>query len=88
MWTLNITPTNVALVASLSDQNDAIEWMPLAKDGADVSPQQSKPRRARQPIAVGETYDFQVAAGGTRNLWLELRRGSGEWVMQAPVLVR
>jgi hypothetical protein len=84
---INITATNVALVASLSDQNDAIEWTPLAKDGAEVSPEQSKPRRARQPIAVGETYDFEVAAG-TRNLWLEVRRGSGEWVMQAPVLVR
>jgi FtsP/CotA-like multicopper oxidase with cupredoxin domain len=85
---INITATNVALVASLSDQNDAIEWRPLAKDGADVPQEQSKLRRARQPIAVGETYDFEVAARGPQNLWLEVRRGSGEWVFQAPVQVR
>jgi FtsP/CotA-like multicopper oxidase with cupredoxin domain len=85
---INITATNVALVASLLDQADVVEWKPLAKDGATLPEEQSKSRRARQPIAVGETYDFEIPAGGPRNLWLEVRRGSGEWVLQAPVLVR
>ncbi len=85
---INITATNVALVASLLDQTDVVEWKPLAKDGATLPEEQSKSRRARQPIAVGETYDFEIPAGGPRNLWLEVRRGSGEWVLQAPVLVR
>ena len=85
---INITAVNVGLVATLADQNDAVEWKPLAKDGASLAADQSKPRRARQPIAVGETYDFEVAAGGPRNLWLEVRRGSGEWVFQAPVQIR
>ena len=85
---INITATNVALVASLADRSELAEWKPLAKDGATLPPEQSKPRRARQPIAVGETYDFEIASAAPRNLWLEMRRGSGEWLLQAPVLIR
>jgi FtsP/CotA-like multicopper oxidase with cupredoxin domain len=85
---INITATNVALVSSLGDQSDLVEWKPLAKDGATLPPAQSKVRRARQPIAVGETYDFEIAPRAPQTLWLEVRRGSGEWVFQAPVLIR
>ncbi len=85
---INITATNVALIASLADNADVVHWKPLAKDGASLPPEQSLPRRARQQVAVGETYDFEVTPGARQNLWLEVRRGTGEWVLQAPVLVR
>jgi FtsP/CotA-like multicopper oxidase with cupredoxin domain len=85
---INITANNVALVVSLVSASEAVQWTPLAKDGAAVPPSQSTPCIARQMIGVGETYDFQVIPGAAQNIWLEIRRGNGEWVMQAPVQVR
>jgi FtsP/CotA-like multicopper oxidase with cupredoxin domain len=85
---INITAVNVALVASVLDAADVVQWKPLAKDGATVSEEQSKPRRARQAVAVGETYDFELPPSAPQNLWLEVRRGNGEWVLQAPLQVR
>ena len=85
---INITPNNVALTVFLLEQFDTLRWKPLAKDGAAIPPPQSEPRPARQLIGVGETYDFEVEGSPPRNLWLEVRRGNGEWVLQAPVLIR
>jgi FtsP/CotA-like multicopper oxidase with cupredoxin domain len=85
---INITPNNVALTVFLVDQFETGRWKMLAKDGASVPSAQSEPRVARQPIAVGETYDFEIDATQRRNLWLEVRRGNGEWVLQAPIQIR
>ena len=85
---INITANNVALVVSLVAASDPVQWTPLAKDGATVPASRSTPRAARQMIGVGETYDFEVTPSAGQLLWLEVRRGNGEWVMQAPVQVR
>jgi manganese oxidase len=85
---INITPDNVALTAFLIDQFEVVQWKLLAKDGAAVGSAQRESRLARQPVAVGETYDFEVDTSRPRNLWLEVRRGNGEWVLQAPVQIR
>ena len=85
---INITPNNVALTAFLVDQFETVRWKPVSKDGASLSAPQNEPRLARQQVAVGETYDFEIDAAQPRNLWLEIRRGNGEWVLQAPVQVR
>jgi FtsP/CotA-like multicopper oxidase with cupredoxin domain len=85
---INITANNPGLIAFLMDQHEVAQWRPVAKDGAALPPAQTEVRAARQPIGVGETYDFEIAATGPRNLWLEVRRGSGEWVLQAPVEIR
>jgi FtsP/CotA-like multicopper oxidase with cupredoxin domain len=85
---INITPNNVALTAFLVDRFETVRWKMLAKDGASVPSPQSEPRIARQQVSVGETYDFEIDATQPRNLWLEVRRGNGEWVLQAPVQVR
>ena len=84
---INITPNNVALTASLVDRFETVHWRLLAKDGAAV-PSPGEPRIARQQVAVGETYDFEIDATRARNLWLEVRRGNGEWVLQALVRIR
>ena len=81
---INITPNNVALTVFLVDQFETVRWKLLAKDGASVPTAQSEPRVARQQIAVGETYDFEIDGTRPRGLWLEMRRGNGEWVLQAP----
>lgn len=78
---INITPANVALTFVLTDGFAPVQWTPVAKDGADLPLSQRRPVTARQLVSVGETYDFEIrpVAGP---LWLELRRGSGEWVAQ------
>jgi hypothetical protein len=87
----------VALTVSLVDRFDAVMWQPIAKDGAALSAELSVPRLARQLVSVGETYDFAYTPAGPRsgtpggfgnNLWIDVNRGNGEWVMQARAVVR
>jgi FtsP/CotA-like multicopper oxidase with cupredoxin domain len=79
---INITPNNVALTFVLTDGVRVLAWKPLAKDGADLQPAQQAVRDARQLVSVGETYDFAVTPTPGQRLWLNLLRGSGEWVAQ------
>lgn len=83
---INITPANVALTFVLTDGFAPVQWTPLAKDGADLPESQRRTREARQLVSVGETYDFEIHPVAGRLLWLELRRGSGEWVAQVPLV--
>lgn len=85
---INITSTNVGLTAFLTDQSGVREWTPVAKDGAALPDARRHPVPARQPVAVGETYDFEITPASPQNLWLEVRRVNGEWVLQAPIQVR
>jgi hypothetical protein len=78
----------LALTALLVDRFEQMIWKPLAKDGAILPPEQTAPRLARQLVSVGETYDFEIRPARGQNLWLEVRRSSGEWVLQAPVEIR
>jgi FtsP/CotA-like multicopper oxidase with cupredoxin domain len=79
---INITPANFALTFVLTDGFAPVQWTPLAKDGADLPHSQRRRRDARQLVTVGETYDFEIQPTLGRPLWLELRRGNGEWVAQ------
>ncbi|WER50077.1 multicopper oxidase domain-containing protein [Cupriavidus sp. WKF15] len=85
---INITANNSVLTAFLIDRSDLATWKPVAKDGARLPPEQRDLRPARQLISVGETYDFEITPPRPQDLWLEIRRGNGEWVLQAPVVVR
>jgi len=85
---INITPNNANLNIFLIERFEAARWRLLAKDGADVPAAQSVVKPARQLISVGETYDFEWHPETPRNAWLEIRRGSGEWLLQAPIAVR
>ena len=83
---INITPANVALTFVLTDGFVPVQWTPVAKDGASLSESQRRLRQARQRVSVGETYDFEIQPVAGRPLWLELRRGNGEWVSQMLLL--
>jgi FtsP/CotA-like multicopper oxidase with cupredoxin domain len=85
---INITADNVSLTALLVDRLDQTTWKPLAKDGATLPAGQAAPRPARQIVTVGETYDFEIQPSRSQQLWLEVRRGNGEWVLQAPIKLR
>ncbi len=85
---INITSHGVNLTAFIVDRFEQTTWKPLAKDGATLPAGQTAPRPARQLVAVGETYDFEIQPSRSQVLWLEVRRGSGEFLLQAPIKLR
>jgi FtsP/CotA-like multicopper oxidase with cupredoxin domain len=85
---INITRGSVGFTALLLDRLEQTTWKPLAKDGATLPPGQTAPRPARQVVAVGETYDFEIQPSRSQVLWLDVRRATGEWVLQAPIKLR
>jgi FtsP/CotA-like multicopper oxidase with cupredoxin domain len=85
---INITPASFALTFVLTDGFTPVHWTPLAKDGADLPQSQRRSREARQLVTVGETYDFEIQPTLDKPLWLELRRGNGEWVAQVLLVAR
>ena len=85
---INITPDDIFAV-SLQAASLPAEWTPLAKDGATLPDEARLPVPARVTIAVGETYDFELAVPpGRRNYWLEVRTAPGRWQLQAQVIAR
>ena len=62
---------DVVLVSDTTVQT----WRALAKDGADLPPNQATVRPARQYVSVGETYDFEITPQPSQSLRLELRGG-------------
>jgi len=85
---VNITANNVGLVVRLTDQGETARWTPRARDGAVLPRTAQVPGEARVPLTVGGTVDVEIAPSGPRKLWLEVRRSSGKWELQAPVEVR
>ena len=85
---INITANNEGLTAFLIDRLEQTTWKPLAKDGATLPAGKSAPQPAQQRVSVGETYDFEIQPSRSQQLWVEVRRGSGEWVLQAPIKLR
>jgi FtsP/CotA-like multicopper oxidase with cupredoxin domain len=85
---INITPASFGLTFVLTDGFAPVQWKPLAKDGADLPQHQRRSREARQLVTVGETYDFEIQPTVDKPLWLELRRGNGEWVAQILLVTR
>ncbi len=85
---INITTDDIFIV-TLQGTSGPVTWRPLTKDGAPLPPDRCIPGPARQTIAVGETYDFEVETPpGRQNLWLEVRTTGGKWQVQGQVVVR
>jgi FtsP/CotA-like multicopper oxidase with cupredoxin domain len=85
---INIT-TNGVFTVSLQGAEGPVTWRPLTKDGAPLPPDRCVPQPARQMIAVGETYDFEVQTPpGRQTLWLEVRTPGGKWNVQGQITVR
>jgi FtsP/CotA-like multicopper oxidase with cupredoxin domain len=85
---INITPGDIFSV-SLQTSQGPVQWTPLTKDGAPLPASAGHPVVARQTIAVGETYDFEVdVEPGRRKLWIEVRSTGGKWEAQGMVIVR
>ena len=84
---INITPNDVDGIVTLKDGDKILKWRLLAKDGQDVPPAQAVVKEAKQPIGVGETYDFEFQPEATGDLRLEAGAPfSNRWVI-APIVV-
>ncbi len=85
---VNITPDNLFDV-SLHTAGGVAQWMLIAKDGAALPKEACAPVPARQTIAVGETYDYELdLPPGRRNYWFEVRTPAGRWQLQAHVIAK
>jgi FtsP/CotA-like multicopper oxidase with cupredoxin domain len=85
---INITPDDVFSV-SFQDQDGPVTWTLVAKDGAAVPKPDAVASKARQAIAVGETYDFEFdAPKGRKTMWLEVRTLGGKWQAQGQVMIK
>lgn len=85
---INITPDSIVSL-SLHNSQGPLTWLPAAKDGAPLPDSLRQSTPARQTIAVGETYDFEIELPpGRRTLWLEVRSPAGKWEAQGQVIVK
>ena len=82
---INILP-NGNMAVSLRGSGP-VQWRAIAKDGADLPPNQSLMRPAVLTISVGETYDFEFEPNGPGEFRLEVLRG-GFLTTQAIRVVR
>lgn len=66
--------TNGNLQVSLRGPSGPVQWRAVAKDGADLPPNQATMRPANFTISVGETYDFEFEPSGPGEFRLEAVR--------------
>ena len=65
-----------------------VQWRPVAKDGADLPEHARTPRRARQIVSMGETYDFEYVPSGPGRMLIEIRGAAPQGRLLARVPVR
>lgn len=70
--TLSITARSDSSLNELSDTS-LVRWTPVAKDGRDLPATARTPQLARQRVAIGETYDFELTPSRRGMLRLEVR---------------
>jgi FtsP/CotA-like multicopper oxidase with cupredoxin domain len=76
---INIMPNNT-LTVTLRGESGLAQWRPVAKDGADLPPNQTGTRSATLSIGVGETYDFEFEPPASGEFRLE---ASGQFRVEA-----
>jgi FtsP/CotA-like multicopper oxidase with cupredoxin domain len=91
---INITTSFSGLMATMIAANNPfppalVEWLPIAKDGADLPAGMRVARPADQNLGVGQTHDFLFTPSptGPTTMWIDIRRINGEWVQQVPIRI-
>ena len=85
---INMTVRRAAMRVELWQDSALANWRPIAKDGADLPLERQILRPARQPISIGESFDFEVTQHRPGHLRLEMRTANGERIATVPVTVR
>ena len=84
---INIHPDWRVIFALLSDTAYA-RWRPIAKDGADLAPNQRQLRAAHLLTGPGETADFEFTPSAPGDLRLEIKTMVPGWTIPVQVRVR
>lgn len=66
---INISTNNQGMQVSLLGPNGPVEWINIAKDGAEISPRRGV---AQLTVTVGETYDVEFSTSTPQELLLDL----------------
>ncbi|HEY6853388.1 MAG TPA: multicopper oxidase domain-containing protein, partial [Gemmatimonadales bacterium] len=82
-----IIPTGGDAEMRLVGDSGLVTWRPLAKDGRDLPENRRTTRAARQYMAVGETYDFELPPRAPGLLHVQIAIGP-QVVWTAPIRVR
>lgn len=69
---INISTNNQAMQVSLRNTNGLVEWLEIAKDGADLPINIVHPTKAQLTVTVGETYDVEFSSNTTQDLVFDL----------------
>ena len=85
---INITLRRAAMRVELWRDSALAHWRPVAKDGADLPLGKQIPRPARQPISIGETFDFEVTPHQPGDMRLEMRTANADLIATVPIIVR
>ena len=65
-----------------------VQWTPLAKDGYDLEARLRVPRRARQVVSMGETFDYEFTPAVKGRMLLEVRGNAATATLIARVPIR
>ena len=74
---MNITLFNGNLRLRLTRGGFPVRWLPIAEDGFDLPPHQSKLVMSERRVSVGETFDFKYTPDEAGEMHLEVRSGGG-----------
>jgi FtsP/CotA-like multicopper oxidase with cupredoxin domain len=85
---INITTSRPGIRVEVRRDTSLARWRSLAKDGADLPDEAKVMRPARQPISIGETYDFELIPRDAGEMRLEVRTANGVLLATMPLLVR
>lgn len=85
---INISPNDVDLLVTLRKGTEPVQWRAVGKDGDSLPPAQAVARPARQFVAVGETYDFELQAAEEGDLILEFYEAFDQKWVFVPVQIR
>jgi FtsP/CotA-like multicopper oxidase with cupredoxin domain len=69
---INISTNNQGMQVSLRNASGPVEWLNVAKDGADMPKELVRPSKALYTITVGETYDVEFSTDQPQDLLLDL----------------
>jgi hypothetical protein len=76
------------LSAALTLASDTMAWRPIAKDGADLPPQQSVATAATFRMDVGETADFEFTPLARGEFVLSLKHVPSRFTIEQRITVR
>ena len=85
---INITIGRPGIRVEVRRDTSLVQWRALAKDGADLPHERQVMMPARQPISIGETFDFELTPSEAVAMRLEVRSGNNALLATMPLVVR